>query len=108
MAITTHEISHRVAQNLVNLFIPVERIAQVDHAVEKHHVGPGIHSALPHHQVLFSEFTHKRAVVSDHGHATDVVIAQQGHGILQRRIWSDGQHRSGHHLPNRLLEHHGT
>ena len=66
----------------MNLLVPVEWILQINHAVQQHHVGAGINSAFTHHQVLLSELTDQKSVLIHHRQATDVVIAQQTHGIF--------------------------
>ena len=67
----------------MHLAIPVEGIAEIDHAVQKHHVRTRIHPAFPHHQVLFGEFADQGSVVIHNRQTTDVVVADQLHGVLQ-------------------------
>ena len=66
----------------MNLLVPVERILQINHAVQQHHVRAGINSAFTDHEVLLCELTDQNSVLIHHWQSTDVVIAQQTHGIF--------------------------
>ena len=103
-----HQILHGCAEHLMHLLIPVQGIAQVNHAVEQQHVRASIHSAFPNHQILLGQFTGELPFPVDHGQTSDVMFTQQRHGLLQLGLRCHAEHWGGHHIADRLLKHHGT
>ena len=108
MAVMTHQVLDSGPQHLVHLFVPVEWVAQVDDAVEQHHVGTCIQAALTHHQMLFRQFADQLTGVVDDGETTDMVLTEQRHGLPELRVRPDTENRAAHHVADRLLEHHGS
>ena len=66
MGLVAHHLANGVAQDLVNLLVPLQGIAQIDHRIKQHHVGASIKSDFPHHEVLLGEFTHQHTVCIHH------------------------------------------
>ena len=108
VAVLAHQIGDGRAENLMHLLVPVEGIAQIDHAVEKHHVRTGIHAALAHHQILFTQLSDQGTLRIHHRKTTDVVITDQLDGVLQRRVCRDTQHGLRHHISDSQLQNHVT
>ena len=67
MGLVAHHLANGVAQDLVNLLVPLEGIAQINHGIKQHHVRACIKPAFPHHEVLLGEFTHQHTLSIHHG-----------------------------------------
>ena len=93
MGLMAHHFTDAIAKHLVDLLVPLQGIAQVDHRIEQHHVGTGIKAALAHHQVLLAQFAHQGATGIEHGQATEVVLTHQLHRLLQGRVRAHADHR---------------
>ena len=106
MGLGPHHIGHGAAQHLVHLAVPRQRIAQVDHRIEQHHVGAGVETAFAHHQVGFGELTHQLTRFANHRQTAHVVLAHQLHRLLEGRRSLHAEHRAGHHLRHRPFHHH--
>ena len=106
MGLGAHHIGHGAAQHLVHLPVPRERIAQIDHRIEQHHVGACIEAAFANHQVGFGELTHQLTRFANHRQSAHMVLAHQLHRLLKGRSALHGEHRAAHHLRHRPFHHH--
>ena len=80
----------------MHLLVPLQRVAQVDHRIQQHHVGARIKAAFAHHQVLLGQLANQGAIAIENRQAADVVIAHQLHRVLERRLAADAANGRSH------------